>query len=154
MAAGARKLTLEETLPQSGDQGLLVGRAWLPGERGGPTVVLVRGGRLFDVSAAAPTISALLEVDDLPAALRTAHGRDLGPLEEWLQSTSDHGPDPARRHLLAPNDLQVVKAAGVTFVEKPEGVHTDARGALTQPLLGELVFELVHDPRGDAAAAV
>ena len=116
MAAGARKLTLEETLPQSGDQGLLVGRAWLPGERGGPTVVLVRGGRLFDVSAAAPTISALLEVDDLPAALRTAHGRDLGPLEEWLQSTSDHGPDPARRHLLAPNDLQVVKAAGVTFV--------------------------------------
>jgi 4-hydroxyphenylpyruvate dioxygenase len=46
-----------------------------------------------------------------------------------------------------------MKAAGVTFVEKPHGVHTDARGALTQPLLGELVFELVHDPRGDAAAA-
>ncbi|KDB50427.1 4-hydroxyphenylpyruvate dioxygenase [Sphaerotilus natans subsp. natans DSM 6575] len=46
-----------------------------------------------------------------------------------------------------------MKAAGVSFVEKPHGVHTDARGALTQPLLGELVFELVHDPRGDAAAA-
>jgi len=46
-----------------------------------------------------------------------------------------------------------MKGAGVTFVEKPHGVHTDARGALTQPLLGELVFELVHDPRGDAAAA-
>jgi len=50
--------------------------------------------------------------------------------------------------------VAAMKAAGVTFVEKPEGVHTDARGALTQPLLGELVFELVHDPRGDAAAAV
>lgn len=130
MAADARKLTVEETLPQGGDQGLLVGRAWLPGERGGPTVVLVRGGRLFDVSAAAPTMSALLEVDDLPAALRTAHGRDLGPLEEWLQSTSDHGPDPARRHLLAPNDLQVVKAAGVTFVESmvERVIEEQARG--------------------------
>jgi 4-hydroxyphenylpyruvate dioxygenase len=40
----------------------------------------------------------------------------------------------------------------VAFVEKPGGVHTDTRGALTQPLLGELVFELVHDPRSDAVA--
>ncbi len=130
MAARARKLTLEETLPQSREQGLLVGRVWLPGERGGPTVVLVRGGRLVDVSATAPTMSALLEVGDLPATLRTVQGPDLGPIEEWLQSTADHGPDPTRRHLLAPNDLQVVKAAGVTFVESmvERVIEEQARG--------------------------
>jgi 4-hydroxyphenylpyruvate dioxygenase len=36
---------------------------------------------------------------------------------------------------------------GVEFVERPDGVHTEARGALTRPVLGELVFELVRDPR-------
>ncbi|MFM2054479.1 MAG: hypothetical protein RL456_2516 [Pseudomonadota bacterium] len=41
-----------------------------------------------------------------------------------------------------------MKARGVEFVEKAGGVHTDARGALTRPVLGELVFELVHGQRG------
>lgn len=50
-----------------------------------------------------------------------------------------------------PVAVAAMKDAGVAFVEKPGGVHTDTRGALTQPLLGELVFELVHDPRGEAA---
>ena len=51
-----------------------------------------------------------------------------------------------------PVAVAAMKDAGVAFVEKPGGVHTDARGALTEPLLGELVFELVHDPRGGAEA--
>jgi fumarylacetoacetate (FAA) hydrolase family protein len=115
MAGSARKLSVQETLPQDADAGLLVGRAWLPGERGGPTVVLVRGGRLVDIGSVAPTMAALLEIDGLPDALRAARGPDLGPLQDWLESTCSHGPDRSQRHLLAPNDLQVVKAAGVTF---------------------------------------
>jgi 4-hydroxyphenylpyruvate dioxygenase len=41
----------------------------------------------------------------------------------------------------------VLRARGVEFVESAHGVRTDERGALTQPLLGGLVFELVHDKR-------
>jgi fumarylacetoacetate (FAA) hydrolase family protein len=112
-----RTLTSAETMPVDADQATLIGRGWLPGEQGGPCLVLVRRGMLHDISALAPTMSALLERGDLVARLRQAPDRPLGTLDEWLVSTLRHGPDMRQRHLLAPNDLQVVKAAGVTFAE-------------------------------------
>lgn len=41
----------------------------------------------------------------------------------------------------------VLRERDVEFVESVQGVRTDERGALTRPLLGGLVFELVHDKR-------
>jgi fumarylacetoacetate (FAA) hydrolase family protein len=76
---------------------VLVGRAQL---KAGPTPVLVRSGRLYDVSQAATVADLLSRWPDAPA------GRDLGPVE-----TFDFEAQP----LLAPVDLQCVKAAGVTF---------------------------------------
>jgi 4-hydroxyphenylpyruvate dioxygenase len=43
--------------------------------------------------------------------------------------------------------VTALRERGVEFVESARGVHTDTRGALTRPVLGGLVFELVHDPR-------
>lgn len=113
--ATPRTITLAETLPQDAANATLVGRAWLPGAAGGPSVVAVRDGRLVDISATAPTLSELLERDDAARIAREAAGADLGPLADWLDSTCRHGPDLGQRHLLAPCDLQVIKAAGVTF---------------------------------------
>ncbi|MES2537837.1 MAG: fumarylacetoacetate hydrolase family protein [Pseudomonadota bacterium] len=110
-----RTVSIDETLPGDAANALLLGRVWLPGEQGGPTLVTVRGGQLVDISTAAPTMSALLELADLAAAVRNANGPSLGSVADWLASTCEHGPDPQYRHLLAPNDVQVVKAAGVTF---------------------------------------
>ena len=112
-----RHLSVEQTLPADAAQALLVGRAWLPGEQSGPVLVLLREGVLHDVSALAPTMAALLERDDAVQALHAAPARPIGELAQWLASTVQHGPDPVQRHLLAPNDLQVVKAAGVTFAD-------------------------------------
>ena len=42
--------------------------------------------------------------------------------------------------------VEALRARGVDFVES-RGLHTEARGALTAPALGGLMFELVHDPR-------
>jgi fumarylacetoacetate (FAA) hydrolase family protein len=125
-----RDLDLQETLPADAGEALLVGRAWLPGERGGPTPVTVRAGELIDISSLGPTVSALLEFDDLPEAVRATRGVSLGRLDTWLQSTCTHGPDAGQRHLLAPNDLQVVKAAGVTFAESmvERVIEEQARG--------------------------
>ncbi|PZP98249.1 fumarylacetoacetate hydrolase family protein [Pseudorhodoferax soli] len=103
------------TLPVDAPRALLVGRVWVPGPGGGPTLVTVRDGALVDLSALAPTMAALCAREDAVAAVRAADGPSLGRLDDWLASTAAHGPDPAQRHLLAPNDLQVVKAAGVTF---------------------------------------
>ena len=112
-----RQLTPAQTLPFDAAQALLVGRAWVPGPQGGPTLVQLRDGVLHDIGALAPTMAALLERTDAAQALRTAPPKPLGNLADWLADTVGHGPDPHRRHLLAPNDLQVVKAAGVTFAD-------------------------------------
>ncbi|TPG22138.1 fumarylacetoacetate hydrolase family protein [Variovorax guangxiensis] len=105
----------QATLPGDADSALLIGRVWVPGPGGGPTLVTVREGQLFDIGDLAPTMSMLLDRPDAAAAVRAAPGGALGSLADWLADTAAFGPDATRRHLLAPNDLQVVKAAGVTF---------------------------------------
>ncbi|WP_237219849.1 fumarylacetoacetate hydrolase family protein [Sphingomonas arenae] len=84
-------------LPEDHGEAVLAGRLQLAA---GPTPVLIRGGIVEDVSRVAPTISDLLDLDD-PASAR---GEPLFPVSELRAD-----------QLLAPVDLQVVKAAGVTF---------------------------------------
>jgi len=100
-------------LPEDAARAALVGRVLDP-EVGGPCVVAVRGDRVVDLSALAPTTSALLERPDVADVVASAPGGRSWPLEELLADTLARRPGAAR--LLAPVDLQVVKAAGVTFV--------------------------------------
>jgi fumarylacetoacetate (FAA) hydrolase family protein len=94
--------------------GLYVGRVWREGT--GPCVVAVRDGRLRDVTARAhPTLSDLLALEDIAGAC--AGGEDIGPLDEWEAMSLDAAArrDGEASRLLAPCDLQAVKACGVTF---------------------------------------
>ncbi|WP_049735248.1 fumarylacetoacetate hydrolase family protein [Rhizobium ecuadorense] len=96
--------------------GLFVGRVWSP-EVGGPSVVVLREGALVDItSRETPTLSALLEKEDAAGFVRTAGGKAIGSLEE-IAANSKGMPDGARPRLLAPADLQAVKACGVTFAQ-------------------------------------
>ena len=101
-------------LPEDGTSGTLVGRAWLPSE-GGPSVVAVREGGVFDVTAAFPTIAAVAEEGDPVAALRKVKGERIGDLDSLVRNTPPDSRQPDKPWLLAPVDLQVLKAAGVTF---------------------------------------
>ena len=92
-------------LPADLDSAVLAGRLLLDA---GPTPVLVRGGEVFDVTAEAPTVSDLLDRDE-PGAVQ---GRRLFPLDELVARIDASSPG---GFLLSPVDLQVVKAAGVTF---------------------------------------
>jgi len=103
--------TVTQTLPTDAARATLVGRAWVPGEHGGPTPVLLRGDELIDVSGVAATLSDLIELPDPVAAVRAAPARSLGRLDAALAACGDT----TRLHLLAPCDLQPIKAAGVTF---------------------------------------
>ena len=107
-------LTATDVLPQDGTKGTLVGRVWLP-DAGGPAVVAVRGEGIFDVSASFATVSALCEQDDPAAAVQAAKGPRIGDLESILANTPPDSRDRSKPWLLAPVDLQVLKAAGVTF---------------------------------------
>jgi fumarylacetoacetate (FAA) hydrolase family protein len=107
-------LTTKDLLPDDGTRGTLVGRAWLP-RLNGPAVIAVRGDGVFDVTAGFATVSALCEHDNPAAALRGVKGERIGDLENLAANTPPDRRDREKPWLLAPLDLQVLKAAGVTF---------------------------------------
>jgi fumarylacetoacetate (FAA) hydrolase family protein len=101
-------------LPTDSDSAILIGRAWLPGGAG-PALVAVRGGDLADLSAHATTLAELLDRPDVVDVVRHAPGTALAPVEAVLANALAASPDPALPRLLAPCDLQAIKACGVTF---------------------------------------
>ncbi|HEY6431401.1 MAG TPA: fumarylacetoacetate hydrolase family protein [Acetobacteraceae bacterium] len=105
---------LQPVLPEDAGGAALAGRVWRP-ELEGPSVVAVRGAELLDITSIFPTMRDLCEADDPAAALRAAAGKPVGSLNEVLANTPRPGRDPKRPWLLAPIDLQAIKAAGVTF---------------------------------------
>jgi fumarylacetoacetate (FAA) hydrolase family protein len=114
MESLAGRMTAAETLPKDGTRGALAGRAWLPGVAG-PAVVAVRADGVYDVSRVAPTMRDLCEADDPATLLRGSKGERIGTLDAILANTPEARRDPHKPWLLAPNDLQAIKAAGVTF---------------------------------------
>ncbi|MGH8790122.1 MAG: fumarylacetoacetate hydrolase family protein [Cupriavidus necator] len=102
-------------LPDDGCSGTLVARAWLPGDPPGPSVVAIRDNGVHDLSAQFPTMSTLLESSGAAALVRATGGRRVGGLDELLANSVAATRDPHRAFFLAPCDLQVIKAAGVTF---------------------------------------
>ena len=88
---------------------ILIGRVWSKSEDG-PCPVLLKDGVLYDLSRLAPTVSELLEKHDLVDRLSdTLQFAALGAFEAFLDGSAGQ--------LLSPNDIQAVKAAGVTFAD-------------------------------------
>jgi len=111
------KLDSGSCLPADASTATLIGRVFLPGAPGGPSPVLIRGGEVFDLSGLAPTCAALLARDDLVGTLSA--GRDLpviGNVDDLLANSVEQERTAGHAHLLAPVDLQAIKACGVTFV--------------------------------------
>ncbi|HEX9207559.1 MAG TPA: fumarylacetoacetate hydrolase family protein [Steroidobacteraceae bacterium] len=93
-------------LPADAHRATLLGRMDF-GE--GPTPVLVRDGRILDVSTFAPTVADLLN--------RLEQGATPGGVDRGEFVPAEYRPawNGGSRRLLAPIDLQCIKAAGVTF---------------------------------------
>jgi len=89
-------------LPADYDKALLVGRMQLAD---GPTPVVLKGGKVIDVSAHAATVADLLERSDVA----TLDGPVVCDVAALADPAGEHPP------ILSPIDLQCVKAAGVTF---------------------------------------
>src|SRR5271169_1825059 len=106
--------TPDVTLPEDWRLAALAGRVWRP-DMAGPSVVAIREAGVFDVTAAFPTMRDLCEADDPAKALRAAKGESLGEFAPILANTPPESRDAGKPWLLAPIDLQAIKAAGVTF---------------------------------------
>ena len=96
---------------------LVVGRIWWP-EAAGPALVTWRGDQLVDITAHGPTMSALLDRPDVAAIVREAPGEAVGPVADIVAASLEQPRNDAATYLLAPVDLQAVKAAGVTFASR------------------------------------
>jgi fumarylacetoacetate (FAA) hydrolase family protein len=108
-------LSASTCLPEDHDRAELVGRIWQP-EVEGPTLVRVHAGKVYDLSRVAATASQLANMEDPVASIRGAGPLPvIASLDEVLTDSIWD----ARRGapwLLAPCDLQAIKASGVTFV--------------------------------------
>ncbi len=107
-------LTPQKVLPADHNKAALAGRVWRP-DADGPSVVTLRGEELFDISADYPTMRDLCETADPAKAVRAARGEAIGKLAQILSNTPAEQRKGTLPWLLAPVDLQAIKAAGVTF---------------------------------------
>ena len=122
--------TATDVMPADGGAGTLVARVHRPGL--GPSVCVVRGDVLVDISSTAhPTVRDLCEAPDPAASARGAAGVPVGTVGEIVANSDERQRDESRPWLLAPVDLQAVKACGVTFVESllERVIEEQARGA-------------------------
>ncbi len=138
---------------------VLAGRVWLP--KVGPAVVKLEGDMLIDISRSFPTMRDLCEARNPAAALKRAKGKKLGSVATIMANA-----DPKRRKksspwLLSPVDLQVIKAAGVTFAasmiervieEKARGDASAAQGIRAK--INELVGGDLHAIKPGSPAAM
>ena len=149
---------MTDPIPDADRDGLFLGRVWLP-EAEGPAVVTLRDGMLVDItSRAAPTVRDICEMAAPAGFVAAAEGRPVGTLAEIARNPAG---DRRRTHLLAPCDLQAVKACGVTFArsmlervieERAAGDPTRAQ-AIRQTVGGIIGGSLKNLRAGSPAAA-
>lgn len=158
-------LSTSSSLPSDAERATLVGRLWQPGV--GPVLVAVHEGGLHDLSTLAPTMSDLLEGQAPPAeAVRHAlknHAPRIAALDAVLANSDETARDESKPWLLAPCDLQAIKASGVTFVASllerviEEQARGDAsRAEATRAAIGDVLGDNLADivPGSPEAAKV
>ena len=137
----------------------LAGRVWLP--KVGPAVIKVEGDMAVDITRSFPTMRDLCEAKNPASALKRATGKKLGPVAEILANADPKRRKKTRPWLLSPIDLQVIKAAGVTFVasmiervieEKARGDASAAQGIRAK--INELVGGDLHAIKPGSPAAM
>jgi len=155
-----REFSVDEIVPEGGRVGTWIGRAWVPAALAkngvaGPRIVTLRDGLVIDASASFHTISDVLSAPEPVKAAREAGttGASLGALETVLRNglftcRAARLADEARVVLMAPNDIQPIKACGVTFVRSllERVVEEKAKGDKAKALQ---IRKLIHEMLGD-----
>jgi fumarylacetoacetate (FAA) hydrolase family protein len=143
-----------DCLPLDGCAGTLVGRAWLSDERSGgtagPSVITLRNNDVYDLSSHWLCISELLENDAPVDLIRRLPSKRICTIEELLFASQQRDTD---MRLLAPCDLQVIKAAGVTFAASmlERVIEEQAKGNSSR---ADEIRQSVQDILGDSLANI
>lgn len=137
-------------LPADMARGTFAARVMTPD---GPCVVGLIGGAAFDMTPMWGTMSRWMEAETPGACIRTRGVPMALDLDAVLANSAHDARDPAKPYLLAPIDLQAVKAAGVTYVRSmlERVIEERCRGDAS---LAAAVRVEVRDIIGDDLAAL
>ncbi|KQP22973.1 fumarylacetoacetate hydrolase family protein [Pseudorhodoferax sp. Leaf267] len=152
-------LQADALLPEDHEDAVLIGRVWQEGL--GAVLVQVRADGVYDLSRLDATCSALLEHDDPAAAVRAHGGERIADTQAVLKNSAWNARHTSQPWLLAPCDLQAIKAAGVTFVASmlERVIEEQARGdagraeAVRAAVVGVIGDNLASIRPGSAEAA-
>lgn len=148
-------------LPEDYQDALLVGRVWRDAPHDGPAIVALKQGQVIDISSHAMTMADLMDHPDAATLVAQADGEPLGSIEALIENSLA---EPKRApYLLAPCDVQAVKACGVTFavsllervIEEQAGGDITRANALRgeiQSLIGGDLSRII--PGSEAALAL
>jgi len=113
-------LSVTQILPADAERATLIGRAWVPGRMGGPSPVVIAGGRVYDLARVVPTVSELLNSRDpvkmARESVKSGWASAIGEVADLISNSHADRRDPKKAYLLAPCDLQALRACGVTFI--------------------------------------
>lgn len=150
---------ISQIVPDNGFTGTWIGRAWVPAALAsngiaGPRVVTLANGQVIDASAHFLTLTDVFAAEDATLAVKRAQsGPVLGELQQVLQDSmfTCRAADlmaETRVVLMAPNDIQPIKACGVTFVRSllERVVEEKAKGDKEKALA---IRQIIHDMLGD-----
>ncbi|WP_420709729.1 fumarylacetoacetate hydrolase family protein [Brevundimonas sp. SL130] len=149
-------MNLVAHLPADWRDARLLGRIMTPA---GPSPVLARGGRLYDISGQVATTAEAVARNGLDRV----EGVDLGALDDLSFATAWDAAGQADLVLLSPLDLQCIKASGVTFavsalervIEERARGDADAANAVRQSILDRIGGDLKDlRPGSEQAEAV
>ena len=117
------KIDVNKIIPNSASEGTWIGRCYVPSALAfngveGPHVVKVFNNKVYDLSEHFSSTSELINSVDLITTLGRLNALPLiGSLSEILENSIYFKKEEALPHFISPNDIQSVKACGVTFIE-------------------------------------
>jgi fumarylacetoacetate (FAA) hydrolase family protein len=148
---------MQDFLPEDGLSGCLVTRIWID-HPAGPRPCVLREDGVYDLSSLAATMSDLIDLPDPSGSVRSHAGTRLCTLEEAVAATFTN--PGGHLSFLAPNDLQAIKAAGVTFadsmlervIEERAKGDADRAASIRKDLQQELGLDLASIKPGSVEA--
>ena len=156
-----KEFSLQGCIPS--DQGTWLGRAWLPASQSplgvaGPVVITMRQDSILALTDHYLTIADVLADNNAVHTINHAKGHLICSLSEILDNSlfyqrESQLSDQSKPVLLSPNDIQSIKACGVTFAASMLERVIEER-ALGDPTKAEAIRAMVHETVGDIGSIV
>ena len=116
-------MDIDKIIPGMGQKGIWIGRCHIPQKMAfskveGPHVIWVNQGEVFDLSYYFKSTGELINTPSYKELLNVGDPniKKVGSLRDILKNSFFHQKDDDKPYFLAPNDIQAVKACGVTFI--------------------------------------